>query len=254
MTAGWLVVLVALVALVAMVAGQAAARDYTGYQVWRAEAGPRQAGELLGLEGSVTSLEVLVGRENITVVDLLVSPAQQPLLLALLRCVGISHTLTVPDLQRNIDTENVETEPQPESRASCAGKVGLNWSRYHDYATLSAYLSCLATDYPDLVTLHTLGASWEGRALVAVQVGTGGVGRRAVWLDGGMHAREWISPATVAFILREVVEHSDEYSDILQHFDLFIMPSVNPDGYEFSRNHDRSACTETLEVNLGNIM
>ena len=51
--------------------------------------------------------------------------------------------------------------------------------------------------------------------------------------------REWISPATCSYIAREMVENSSKYKLLLQTFDVYIMPSMNPDGYEYTRTRDR---------------
>jgi murein tripeptide amidase MpaA len=61
----------------------------------------------------------------------------------------------------------------------------------------------------------------------------------AMWIDGGIHAREWISSATVTFMIRQLVEVQDsEESDLLDNLDWYILPQVNPDGYEHTRNGD----------------
>ena len=72
-----------------------------------------------------------------------------------------------------------------------------------------------------------------------LQVGTGGAGKPAIFIDGGIHAREWISPATVTYLIKEFVENSAQYSKILSKVDIYFLPLVNPDGYEFSRKSDR---------------
>ena len=36
-----------------------------------------------------------------------------------------------------------------------------------------------------------------------------------------------------------MITSPDEYSNILSKFDVYIIPVVNPDGYEYSRQHDR---------------
>merc|ERR1712098_877564 len=50
-----------------------------------------------------------------------------------------------------------------------------------------------------------------------------------------------ISLATVTWMLKELVENSQEgsNSDILNGMDWYILPSHNPDGYEFSRTDNR---------------
>ena len=62
----------------------------------------------------------------------------------------------------------------------------------------------------------------------------------AMWIDGGIHAREWISPATVLWTLKELVEGEEALNDELRrNLDWYILPQHNPDGYAFSREWDR---------------
>ena len=61
-----------------------------------------------------------------------------------------------------------------------------------------------------------------------------------MWIDGGIHAREWISPAVATYHMRELVENGDKYpSEIVDQVDWYILPVHNPDGYEYSRVRDR---------------
>jgi carboxypeptidase A4 len=49
----------------------------------------------------------------------------------------------------------------------------------------------------------------------------------ALWIDGGIHAREWISPAVVTYLIDYLVEHSEQLEA-----DYYVLPVVNPDGYK----------------------
>lgn len=62
----------------------------------------------------------------------------------------------------------------------------------------------------------------------------------AVWIDGGIHAREWITPAVVTFMLKQLIEDLPAGdADLLDKVDWYVLPVVNPDGYEHTRSSDR---------------
>ena len=78
-----------------------------------------------------------------------------------------------------------------------------------------------------------IGRSYEDRPLRVLKIGRpSSTGRRkpSVWMDGGIHAREWISPSTVLFLAHRFVEDYDSHADILDNYDVYIMPVINPDG------------------------
>lgn len=83
--------------------------------------------------------------------------------------------------------------------------------------------------------------STEGRDMKVLKISTGGNGvKPAVWIDGGIHAREWISPATVSFIANELIgiaaegESHPDYKYVSE-VDYYINPNLNPDGYEYTQ-------------------
>lgn len=58
--------------------------------------------------------------------------------------------------------------------------------------------------------IHNIGSSGEGRQLKVIQIGS--LTRRnikgAVWIEAGIHAREWIAPATANNIINKVSHYS----------------------------------------------
>merc|ERR1712156_413210 len=60
-----------------------------------------------------------------------------------------------------------------------------------------------------------------------------------IWLESGIHAREWISPAVATFLVRELVEDYAEHPDYIDKINWYFIPSANPDGYAYSWEHDR---------------
>ncbi|XP_071446225.1 zinc carboxypeptidase-like [Hetaerina americana] len=103
------------------------------------------------------------------------------------------------------------------------------------------WLDMLAAKYPDKITTVIGGQSYENRQIKGVKYSTGGSGKRIIFVDGGMHAREWISPAVNTYMLNQVVTSQDPtVRELVDSFDWYFFPVINPDGYEYSRTTDRS--------------
>ncbi|CCD73365.2 Peptidase M14 domain-containing protein [Caenorhabditis elegans] len=63
-----------------------------------------------------------------------------------------------------------------------------------------------------------------------------------MWIDAGIHAREWIAPATAMYIAHELLlgyENDATVAKLMDHIDFYILPVMNPDGYEYSREKNR---------------
>lgn len=71
------------------------------------------------------------------------------------------------------------------------------------------------------------------------RVSNGNAGNKAIWIDGGIHAREWVSPASVTYTLNDLVSNWSEHPEYIRNITWYIQPSVNPDGYEFSHLKQR---------------
>ncbi|CAF0730324.1 unnamed protein product [Rotaria sordida] len=101
------------------------------------------------------------------------------------------------------------------------------------------------------IRLHTIGYTYENRSLTVVQIHSKYRRRYkqqqqrrklSVFIDGGMHAREWLSIGVANFVLIQFLtlkENNLKVQRILRHFDIFVLSMMNPDGYEYSRTHNR---------------
>lgn len=58
-------------------------------------------------------------------------------------------------------------------------------------------------------------------------------------MSTGIHAREWVAPASVTYIIKELVENRKNLPSELLNLDFYIVPVLNPDGYEYTHTRDR---------------
>jgi murein tripeptide amidase MpaA len=93
----------------------------------------------------------------------------------------------------------------------------------------------LAAQNPDIASVYTAGLTYERRSMKVMVLKTS-TSKRNVWIDCGIHAREWISPATCIWMIDNLItQHSkNPASSLLNYFEFHILPLVNPDGYEYT--------------------
>lgn len=114
---------------------------------------------------------------------------------------------------------------------------------FHDYPAIADALTGLvARGRPVLV--DTIGTTDEGRPILAVKIGAAddAPGRPNVLYLGAHHAREWIS-AEMALRLIEYLADSlpatPAGAALLAARDVWVIPVVNPDGYQYTFDVDR---------------
>jgi murein tripeptide amidase MpaA len=86
--------------------------------------------------------------------------------------------------------------------------------------------------------------------MVVIKISSGGGGTRpAILVDGGIHAREWVSPGMALYIINQLVERNAENSALTDAVDWYILPVLNPDGYEYSHTNVSEIYSHPLHTN-----
>jgi len=97
--------------------------------------------------------------------------------------------------------------------------------------------------YPDFIKVNVIGKTWEERDIVLVSISDdvkNSDSKPALLYTGTIHAREWIGiELGVAFVkyLLEYKEYEPRILDIFSNTVMYLVPCLNPDGFEFSRKH-----------------
>ena len=170
--------------------------------------------------------------------DIMVAPEKLKEVTSGLSSSGLEYSTMIEDVQTLIELESTSITTGKDRSAGHP----MTWSEYHSQDDMEAYMDYLVETYPDLVSIDDIGTSYEGRPMRVLKICKGGTcGQKpAMWIDGGIHAREWASPAVTTFHMKELVENSENYpSDLLDKLDWYILPVHNPDGYEYSRTDNR---------------
>lgn len=118
------------------------------------------------------------------------------------------------------------------------GEYEVEFTYYWDTDEIDEYLAKLFDDHPDTVMVTSGGKSYEGRDIKVVKISnTNFNGKKPkVFIDAGIHAREWIAPMVALYLIHQLVVNATEHAELLA-FDWIILPCANPDGYQFSHDY-----------------
>lgn len=116
-----------------------------------------------------------------------------------------------------------------------------DFNHFWSLEELHSYIDFLELEHSDLITTEIIGNSTEGRPLRIVNISLNGRGivngsRPIIFIDAGIHAREWVAHHAALYILKQLIENREQYKFILQAVDFVILPVVNPDGYQYTRD------------------
>uniref|UniRef100_A0A6G1SNG7 Carboxypeptidase M n=1 Tax=Aceria tosichella TaxID=561515 RepID=A0A6G1SNG7_9ACAR len=116
---------------------------------------------------------------------------------------------------------------------------------YHNYDAMTNLLREASVRFPDLVQLETIGQSVQGRELWVVKVSSNvhedKLLKPNVKLVANMHGNEAIGRELLLQLLVYLVNSYPRNSQVkylLDNTNIYLMPSMNPDGFEMSREGD----------------
>ena len=115
--------------------------------------------------------------------------------------------------------------------------------QYHSYQQTIDIIDKYARQYPELISVQSIGQTWEGRPIVLAtisrDVSTADT-KPALLFTGTIHAREWIGNELAVKFLETVIENHEvnpHLIDTLTRNTIYLVPCLNPDGFEYSRTH-----------------
>ncbi|XP_077299844.1 zinc carboxypeptidase-like [Arctopsyche grandis] len=204
--------------------------SYVGYKVYRINPTTKEQTEILTRLLNNTKLDfwtnvIMKGRP----VDIMVSPIDQIGFLEYMNSNKIDVEIFIEDLQELISNEVI-------GDLKATGKM--EWNSYYTLEDIYDWMDSLPGIYPQ-VEVISAGKSYEDRDIKGVKISFK-PDKKNVFIEGGIHAREWISPATATFLINEVLNSENPaFRRIAESFDWYIFPSVNPDGYAYSHSTTR---------------
>ncbi|SEQ39840.1 M14 family zinc carboxypeptidase [Neolewinella agarilytica] len=167
--------------------------------------------------------------------------------LPLLTTAGISYDLLTADVSKAIEKRNIADQetyrPAPNAKSTAGFELG-SMGGFYTYAEVLQQLDEMYALYPSLITQRfSIGTTTEGRTIWAVKISDNpntdeSAAEAPVYFDALHHAREPASMATVINFMFHLLENyaSDPGMNyVVNNREIFVVPVVNPDGYEYNR-------------------
>lgn len=122
----------------------------------------------------------------------------------------------------------------------------VSWDRYHTAEEAHRILREFASLYPDLVEVRSIGTSLRGAELLVAEVTNRRTGpaheKPALYLDGGIHARELTGSEVVLYVLAYLVNgygKDPRVTALLDRSTFYLRPKFNPDGSDLVLAEDQ---------------
>ncbi len=115
--------------------------------------------------------------------------------------------------------------------------------QYKSYQQTCDFLKECVKKYPDIITIQPIGKTWEDRdimlATISLNVENADL-KPAMLYTGTVHAREWIGNELAVSFISFLLSNYNSNPQVLKTLTkntLYIVPCLNPDGFEYSRTH-----------------
>ncbi|KAK9400271.1 carboxypeptidase A2-like [Crotalus adamanteus] len=172
-------------------------------------------------------------------VDLQVRFAGLQAVKVLLESHQIKYSILIEDVQALLDEEAREMRL---SRQREVGQKNFNYGAYHNLDTIYRAMDSIVAEHPQIVSKLRIGQTYEKRPLFVLKFSTGGNKRPAIWIDAGIHAREWVTQATALWTAKKIASDfgkEPSLTSLLNKMDIFLLVVANPDGYVYSHTTNR---------------
>ncbi|XP_067433656.1 carboxypeptidase B isoform X1 [Thunnus thynnus] len=145
----------------------------------------------------------------------------------------MEHDILIEDLQTAVDGQS-DSGPSPRTHS---------YTKYNSWDNVQSWINSISSSNPSLISKEVIGNTYEGRPMTVLKLGVkSGSTKPAIFMDCGIHAREWISPAFCQWFVKEALStygSDSQMTSLLEQMDVYVLPVFNIDGYDFTHKSNR---------------
>ena len=116
-------------------------------------------------------------------------------------------------------------------------------NQYMSYDESLNFLYEMEKTHPELIKIEKIGTTYEGRDIVLAKISKNvetADSKPAMLFTGSIHAREWVGHELALKFISYLADNQNidpELEKSLTESTMYMVPCLNPDGYEYSRKH-----------------
>lgn len=140
----------------------------------------------------------------------------------------------------HISSTNNDDQPIPQnsnkidSKTLKRNKSAIAMNRYQSKSFITNSTTSCNNANINTKSSVTIKATTKTETMVKTSEKINSKRKFVILIDGGMHAREWISISTALYCIMQLTENYDVNKNLLRNYDFVIVPVVNIDGYEYT--------------------
>jgi len=157
------------------------------------------------------------------------SAASGRLAVAAALAAGVSMVASATDISAQVTTGS---DPEHE--------LVFSWDRWLDHDELNERMEIMAEQWPEFLTLETIGESYGGREMKMMTINNPQTGdeldKAAMFIEANVHGNEIQGGEVVIYTIWYLMENYDRIPEIRRLVDervFYLTPSVNPDGRDW---------------------
>ncbi|XP_026724816.1 zinc carboxypeptidase A 1-like [Trichoplusia ni] len=138
-------------------------------------------------------------------------------------------------IQGNLDEEVIDEFYE----RGAVDEDSFTWTAFPYLEDINRYLVKLASSYP-YVTVTAIGWTSRHNPISMLKISNERPGNHAILIEAGMHGNEWTTVLSALYFIDSIIPDYKRLSAYLKNRDWYIIPVLNPDGYQYSIDFDKT--------------
>lgn len=134
---------------------------------------------------------------------------------------------------------NAFAQAVPDDPAVIPEGLNIDWNARYTYAELETQMKAIVQARPEIAEMYEIGRSWQERSLWCVELtneATGKENKTGIGVLANIHGGERESASSAMYFMWWLAMNAEEeyVADLLDKYVVYVVPVINPDGYEQS--------------------